>query len=459
MGAKRRAITLNGVFWLYTVSACIVVAIFLVIWWIAISLPIVTGAVMPANEPERLALNALREMEEAGEFERELVPSVCRYALLYSDGSVVESDMSEKQIEIARTCVDEGNYRNGVVNYISVRLQDQWCVIRYELVPTYTSEFMKEHFPDYQLLLLGSLVLAVLLSVIVTSRVYAGILKRKMASLTDATRKIADKDLEFEVSHTNVREIDDVLSALDEMKRALKSSLESQWREEQARNDQVSALAHDIKAPLTIIRGNVELMLEADGDDSEEFREYLGYIEKNVKRLEEYVSVLRDVSDSSYKGKVELKRVNTTELVQEIYDQAHSISVMKGIELRFRTEKLEKHICIDRVLILRAVSNILSNAFDHAEGVVAVDLETRYDEMWITVRDDGNGFSGKDLKFALDRFYMGDESRSAKGHYGMGLYIASMVAEAHGGEVTLSNGRLDDEYGMCGAVVRMSFKC
>ena len=145
MGAKRRAITLNGVFWLYTVSACIVVAIFLVIWWIAISLPIVTGAVMPANEPERLALNALREMEEAGEFERELVPSVCRYALLYSDGSVVESDMSEKQIEIARTCVDEGNYRNGVVNYISVRLQDQWCVIRYELVPTYTSEFMKEH--------------------------------------------------------------------------------------------------------------------------------------------------------------------------------------------------------------------------------------------------------------------------------------------------------------------------
>ena len=50
-------------------------------------------------------------------------------------------------------------------------------------------------------------------------------------------------------------------------------------------------------------------------------------------------------------------------------------------------------------------------------------------------------------------------SRSAKGHYGMGLYIASMVAEAHGGEVTLSNGRLNDEDGMCGAVVRMGFKC
>ena len=89
-------------------------------------------------------------------------------------------------------------------------------------------------------------------------------MKEKIQPVMKAVEKIKNQDLEYEVSYCGVKEIDDCLLSINEMRIALKDSLERQWQTEQDKNRQMSALAHDIKTPLTVVRGNAELLSETD---------------------------------------------------------------------------------------------------------------------------------------------------------------------------------------------------
>ncbi|SHK30027.1 His Kinase A (phospho-acceptor) domain-containing protein [Hathewaya proteolytica DSM 3090] len=80
----------------------------------------------------------------------------------------------------------------------------------------------------------------------------------------EATAKIQNQDLDFTIQHSGITEIDEMLFSVDQMRAALKESLESQWKMEKNKRDQISAMAHDIKTPLTIIHGNTALLDETE---------------------------------------------------------------------------------------------------------------------------------------------------------------------------------------------------
>ena len=86
--------------------------------------------------------------------------------------------------------------------------------------------------------------------------------QKQMQPVLDAIGQIKDQNLEYETSCSGIKEFDDCLSAIDDMRDALRESLEKQWKTEQEKKQQMSALAHDIKTPLTIVRGNAELLSE-----------------------------------------------------------------------------------------------------------------------------------------------------------------------------------------------------
>ena len=95
-------------------------------------------------------------------------------------------------------------------------------------------------------------------------RVFGRIISREISSLEQVTENISQQELNFERKSSKVLEIDAVLQSMDQMREALKQSLHRQWNMEQVRREQMAALAHDIKTPLTILRGNAELTLEAE---------------------------------------------------------------------------------------------------------------------------------------------------------------------------------------------------
>ena len=229
-----------------------------------------TGAVYPANYGDTaLAETSARLAElpsdDAGAID-DAVPSSFRWALFAQDGGYVAGDAPERARDDLKAAAFDGlaiAYGGlSTTRYEPVELVDgSVCVLTYDYMPQFASKGLRDALPNPQNLLLGGFaVLAVL--VLVGSAVRAArVLSRKMAPLADAARRIEERDLDFEVGASGVREIDDVLGAMDEMRASLKRSLEAQWRSEQAQREQIAALAHDLKTPLTVVRGNVDLLL------------------------------------------------------------------------------------------------------------------------------------------------------------------------------------------------------
>ena len=109
----------------------------------------------------------------------------------------------------------------------------------------------------------------------------------------EATGSVAKQNLDFEVGHSNIKEFEDVLLSFSRMKESLKASLEQQWEAEHMQKEQIAALAHDLKTPLTVIQGNADLISETELD--EEQRLYAEYISSSSEQMQLYIRTLIDL--------------------------------------------------------------------------------------------------------------------------------------------------------------------
>ena len=117
-------------------------------------------------------------------------------------------------------------------------------------------------------------------------------IRKQMQPVLNAIEQIKNQNLEYESPYSGIKEFDDCLSAIDDMRHALKESLEQQWKTEQEKNRQMSALAHDIKTPLTIVRGNTELLLETELTKEQENN--VNYVLNGTTQIQNYIQKLRD---------------------------------------------------------------------------------------------------------------------------------------------------------------------
>ena len=119
-------------------------------------------------------------------------------------------------------------------------------------------------------------------------------MRAQLSPLFEATEKVAEQNLDFEVGHSKIKEFEDVLCSFSDMKNNLKLSLEKQWSAEQLQKEQIAALAHDLKTPLTVIQGNIDLISETELDDEQ--RLYAGYITESSGQMGVYIRTLIDIS-------------------------------------------------------------------------------------------------------------------------------------------------------------------
>ena len=231
-------------------------------------------------------------------------------------------------------------------------------------MPQFASKGLRDALPNPQNLLLGGFaVLAVLVLVGIAVRA-ARVLSRKMAPLADAARRIEERDLDFEVGTSGVREIDDVLGAMDEMRASLKDSLEAQWRSEQAQREQIAALAHDLKTPLTVVRGNVDLLLE--GELSDDQRPCAADAAEGARQMGTYLAALIDATlgDASAFAPVERP---LRPLLARLRAQAEALAACGGAQVAWSEGAgLPEALRMDEALVERAVMNVVANAVEHA---------------------------------------------------------------------------------------------
>ncbi|MDB2843180.1 sensor histidine kinase [Clostridioides difficile] len=264
--------------------------------------------------------------------------------------------------------------------------------------------------------------------------------------LIDASKKIKEKDLDFEIDYYSDNELGKLCSAFSEMKDELKGSLSAQWKMEQERVEMVEALAHDLKSPLSIILGYTDALIGNNTDDNEKLHRYLTVIRENTEKSAALVQKMQYTSDLE-KSNIQLNLVpiNLPEVLrQKVQDyelQAHQ----KEVELILKMQgNIQSPIQIDVDRLTRIFDNIISNSLQYTPsgGNISITVKDEKNCISYEICDSGRGFSSKDLKKALDKFYRGDEARQTKGgHSGLGLYIVKQLVEQLGGSVKIENSK------------------
>lgn len=449
---KRRATSFYRMFLRYLAGFCVIMISIITILILSFYYALTQGVILPANYAEQALQKVENQLLQSEIFDQSLIPFPCTYVLLGKTGDVQNSNMPANEIAHVKEYLSgKSNSWNGRFRFIQ-RNDGSSLVIRYDLLAHFASPVLHKLFPKPELagilIFFGCFILTAVLIAFQFSRK----LKTELAPLIKATNSIKQKDLDFEIVPAQILELNTVLQSISELKTALSDSLNQQWNMEESKNTQISAIAHDIKTPLTIIKGNTELLLESELSQAD--REVLQYIQTSSGKIESYIELLMTASIAANSAKLQKKSFLIQNFILEIGEQAKALCHVKDITLCIEKNNLPEIYYGNVPLISRAVLNILDNAVEYSPNGSRIDFEITGNEeaVFFTVADSGKGFSAAGLKNAAMEFFTEQSERSGK-HYGMGLYIAKAVAKSHGGRLEIAN-RQDGH----GAVVSFSIK-
>ncbi len=138
---------------------------------------------------------------------------------------------------------------------------------------------------------------------------------------------------------------------------------------------------------------------------------------------------------------LQMEDVNFPEFWKHILSQTEIICKDKGIVIQQTQHNFPQNITGDRMLLERALMNLVSNSLEYSpeNSTLYIDVDSKDNYLNICITDCGCGFSQEALDHAKERFYMADQSRSSKLHYGMGLYIVDIIIKQHKGKLLLDN--------------------
>lgn len=403
-----------------------------------------SDVVYSASYAERQANAAVEAIQRAEQVTPDLIPELCQYAIFDKEGHILRTDMGDKEVRRAWNVLTGKEYNGGTYigadYYLGIRRESEYCVLRYQLLVQYRSALLRKCLPQPEILLIIIFFVIVLMLILLVAVRFNAVVKEKLSPLADAADMIQRQELEFAMTRGSVREINTIINAMDEMRIALKEALETQWRVEQTKNEQMSALAHDLKTPLTLARGNAELL--TDTHLTEEQKEYIDCIMNSALQMQDYVQMMIEVVRSSAVIPVNKRQMPVTELLEELKCQAAGLCTIRHIELHWNCAGLTGQIYAEPQMLARAFMNIFANATEHTSCGGSILFEGSQDEAYFvfTITDSGQGFTQSALRHAKEQFYMDDDSRSVTGsHYGMGLYIVDTIVKQHGGELILAN--------------------
>lgn len=431
MGLKKQGLT--GYFIKHIIQFSIVILLWGVFLIASFMIMLNEGPILPANYVE----NQLHEMQAKKADKAEvmsIIPFTKGYAVYNSEGDYMEGNVSHEQAQRWwHQIIDEENsFRKQMFVW-----DNEICIISYNLATQYANQLLNRYLPDpgiiFILLLIGGFIADIVW--------ISWSLKRKLVNefknIEEITHKIEDQNLDFEIYDSRITEIGDLLDSIQGMRVALMKSLESQWNQAHELKEQVASLAHDIKTPLTVIRGNVDLLKETEEDGFNQ--ELLNYIDTGASQLENYTDLLVEINISGKGYELNLSNYKVADLIMDIEREKNALMSVKHIEISLENVSDVKEIKCDSMFLMRAISNVISNAGDFAQRYVHIKVDDDGEYFHIHVIDDGPGFSEEDIKKSKKQFYMGDSSRNGNKHFGLGLYSANAILEQHRGSIVVKN--------------------
>lgn len=262
-------------------------------------------------------------------------------------------------------------------------------------------------------------------------------IQKPLEILDEAADNIADNNLDFKIVYDKQNELGKLCSSFEKMRAALQDNNMEIWRQLEERKRLNAAFAHDLRTPLTVLKGQSEMLIKyVPQMPDEKVISTAEMMRRHIGRLEAYVDTMNDLQRLE-----DIEVDKRTLAVGEVIEQMHStgISVCQGKKFVFNTSLSDfNEVYLDFAIVMRVYENLLSNACRFAENKITVCIEMESGYFRLTVSDDGSGFSSRDLSNATKPFYKAADETDYK-HFGMGLNICKVLCEKHGGNLELKN--------------------
>lgn len=261
-----------------------------------------------------------------------------------------------------------------------------------------------------------------------------------LVKLKKATQNIKEGNLDFVLDVEGKDEFSELCQDFEEMRRRLKESTEEKSLIEKENRELISNISHDLKTPITAVKGYVEGIMDGVADTPEKMDRYVRTIYNKTNEMDHLINEL------TFYSKIDTNRIPYTFSKLNVEDYFEDCSEEVGLELETRGIELvyanyvEKDVMViaDGEQIRRVIHNIISNAIkymDKPKGIIQIRIKDVGDFIQIEIEDNGKGIGPKDLPYIFDRFYRTDVSRnSSKGGSGIGLSIVKKILEDHGGK-------------------------
>ena len=262
---------------------------------------------------------------------------------------------------------------------------------------------------------------------------YKNKLKLPLYELSNASKKIAENDLNFQVFYKSNDEIGKVCNSYEIMRATLADNFTSMWRQVEERKQLNAAFAHDLRTPLTVIKGYDEMLVK---NKDPVVRDTAMTIKKHINRMENYISsmsTLRRLEDSH----PEYIRLELQPYLKTLEESASLFCKQGGKTLRLENNVYSKELWLDPSFVSQVIDNLLSNAIRYANQKIVITVEENNGGLILSVFDDGNGFSDKTISCASNPYFTSEADHFK--HFGIGLYICKLLCENHNGNLKLEN--------------------
>ena len=262
-----------------------------------------------------------------------------------------------------------------------------------------------------------------------------------LVKLRKATRNIKEGNLDFVLEVEGNDEFSQLCQDFEEMRKRLKESTEEKILMDKENKELISNISHDLKTPITAVKGYVEGIMDGVADTPEKMDRYVRTIYNKTNEMDHLINEL------TFYSKIDTNRIPYTFSKLNVEDYFSDCAEELGLEMETRGIELvyanyvEKGVQViaDGEQIRRVIHNIVSNAIKYMEkpkGIIQLRVKDVGDFIQVEIEDNGKGIAAKDLPYIFDRFYMTDVSRnSSKGGSGIGLSIVKKIMEDHGGKV------------------------
>lgn len=406
-----------------------------------------TGIVYPANYAEMNSDTVKYEFLKE-DWKIDKIPFYYEYRLR-ENGKIIQNTIDEKYNQKINEAFQNGKSSKdqiiGSVVFKAFKNGSKDLVIKYKISAIFSNPSVYRIIRNFEILLFLSMFCMWLSGFIYLIGNLTRELRHEIRKISKTNESIEKLQLEFEREHSDYIEISGVLDSMDSMARSLKASLEKQWNMQMTQKEMIESITHDVRTPITLIKGNIELLKE----DQENVQERADDVLNGVERLEYFLKKLNAFSD--------LMEVPKEVVSKEVLDYwikiVTSICKLKGFNLSMLAYDVSD-IKLDKNAVSVAIQNLVNNAIENSlvGSTIFIGFYDDIDDFTIIVRDQGDGFNNDILYNIREKFV--SNKRYDNNVHGLGLSIVTKILEANKGQLLLNNYEGEGN----GAEVKMVFK-